>query len=86
METGEADLSAVYAVADSILSIIQEANDDVFRVVVTKSTVPVGTGKILEEKCVALGLSKDNVAIASNPEFLREGTAIYDFFHPDRIK
>lgn len=86
LPSGEADLSAVFAVADSILSYIQRHKKTLgFRVLVTKSTVPVGTGQQLMAKRDALGLSDDEVAIVSNPEFLREGTAIHDFFHPDRI-
>ena len=55
-----------------------------FTVVVTKSTVPVGTGDEVERIIRELRPQLD-VAVASNPEFLREGAAIYDFKHPDRI-
>jgi UDPglucose 6-dehydrogenase len=76
---GHADLSYVYAVAEEVGQALK--ND---AVVVTKSTVPVGTGdeveRILTE--AALGVK---FAVASNPEFLREGAAIADFKHPDRI-
>ena len=48
--------------------------------VVIKSTVPVNTWKLVKEK-----IDRDDVAIVSNPEFLREGTALQDFFKPDRI-
>lgn len=76
---GHADLSFVYAVAEEIGQALK--ND---AVVVTKSTVPVGTGDEVERI-----LSEANpgvkFAVASNPEFLREGAAIGDFKHPDRI-
>ncbi|MEM9263670.1 MAG: UDP-glucose/GDP-mannose dehydrogenase family protein [Pseudomonadota bacterium] len=76
---GHADLSFVYAAADEIADHI-----DGYSVVVTKSTVPVGTGDEVE-KILAKKLSRDAFAVASNPEFLREGAAIDDFKRPDRI-
>ena len=76
---GHADLSFVYAVAEEIGQHIK--ND---AVVVTKSTVPVGTGDEVERILSEAGLST-SFAVASNPEFLREGAAIDDFKHPDRI-
>ena len=76
---GHADLSYVYAVAEEVGQALK--ND---AVVVTKSTVPVGTGdeveRILTETAPGV-----KFAVASNPEFLREGAAIADFKHPDRI-
>ncbi|HTJ58455.1 MAG TPA: UDP-glucose/GDP-mannose dehydrogenase family protein [Devosiaceae bacterium] len=76
---GHADLSYVYAAAASIA----EAADG-FTVVVTKSTVPVGTGDEVE-RIIRATNPKADVVVASNPEFLREGAAIEDFKHPDRI-
>lgn len=76
---GHADLSFVYAVAEEIGQNL--AND---AVVVTKSTVPVGTGDEVERILKAANLPV-RVAVASNPEFLREGAAIGDFKRPDRI-
>jgi UDPglucose 6-dehydrogenase len=75
--SGDADLSFVEAVIESI----PEGTGDV--VLVMKSTVPVGTGKRMREILDARGLS--NVAYVSNPEFLKEGDAIADFMHPDRV-
>src|SRR4029077_10716811 len=49
-------------------------------VVVNKSTVPIGSARVVEEV-----LARDDVAVVSNPEFLREGSAVHDFLHPDRI-
>ena len=76
---GMADLTHVYAVARQI------ARDlDGYTVVVTKSTVPVGTGDEIE-RIIREENPDADVAIASNPEFLREGSAIGDFMRPDRI-
>src|SRR5690606_25685735 len=74
---GEADLSYVYAAADEIADLI-----DGFAVVVTKSTVPVGTGDEIERIIRARRPDAD-FAVVSNPEFLREGAAIGDFKRPD---
>ena len=76
---GHADLSFVYAVAQEVGE--QLSNDTV---VVTKSTVPVGTGDEVERILRESG-AKHRVAVVSNPEFLREGAAIGDFKRPDRI-
>jgi UDPglucose 6-dehydrogenase len=76
---GHADLSYVYAAAETIAKEIKD-----YTVVVTKSTVPVGTGRKVAEI-----IRKANPAakfdMASNPEFLREGSAIGDFMRPDRV-
>ncbi|ATL80808.1 UDP-glucose/GDP-mannose dehydrogenase family protein [Streptomyces samsunensis] len=72
---GAADLAAVEAVADQIRDRLPHGS-----VVVNKSTVPVGTA----ERVAAL-LDRPDVAVVSNPEFLREGYAVRDFLHPDRI-
>ena len=76
---GHADLSHVRAVVHEIAPLLSG-----FTVVVTKSTVPVGTGDDIDRVLRELRPDAD-IAIASNPEFLREGAAIYDFKHPDRI-
>jgi UDPglucose 6-dehydrogenase len=76
---GHADLSYVYAAAREIAGRLKD-----FTVVITKSTVPVGTGDEVERLIRETNPSAD-VAVASNPEFLREGAAIRDFKHPDRI-
>lgn len=82
-EDGSADLQYVVAVADSI----GQHMDD-YRVVVTKSTVPVGTSEKVR-KAVAAALAKRGAeiafSVASNPEFLKEGAAVEDFLKPDRI-
>ncbi len=76
---GHADLSYVYAAAKEIA----EAMDG-FTVVVTKSTVPVGTGREVE-RIIAETRPDAEFDVVSNPEFLREGSAIEDFMRPDRI-
>lgn len=76
---GHADLSFVYAVAEEVGASL--AND---AVIVTKSTVPVGTGDEVERILEASG-TPHTFAVVSNPEFLREGAAIGDFKRPDRI-
>jgi UDPglucose 6-dehydrogenase len=76
---GHADLSYVYAAAREIAQSLSG-----FTVVVTKSTVPVGTGDEVE-RIIRETNPKADVVVASNPEFLREGAAIRDFKFPDRI-
>ncbi|SDH63062.1 UDP-glucose dehydrogenase family protein [Alteribacillus bidgolensis] len=79
-ETGAANLSYVYAVAEEI----GEALDDTFKVIVNKSTVPVGTAEEVEE-IVRRKKREVNINVSSVPEFLREGSAVHDTFHPDRV-
>ncbi len=84
-EAGDADLTAVFAVADAIGAALKDipAGAPGARVVVTKSTVPVGTNKAVGERLAAAGCP--HVEVASNPEFLKEGAAIEDFMKPDRV-
>jgi UDPglucose 6-dehydrogenase len=80
-ETGEADLSAIDHVARQIAT---EARSP--KLVVEKSTVPALTGVQLQKALAAYSRDgQPKFQVASNPEFLREGTAVGDFFHPDRI-
>jgi UDPglucose 6-dehydrogenase len=76
---GHADLTYVYAAAKEIAAALNG-----FTVVVTKSTVPVGTGDEVE-RIIREARPDAEFAVVSNPEFLREGAAIQDFKHPDRI-
>ncbi|HVZ50440.1 MAG TPA: UDP-glucose/GDP-mannose dehydrogenase family protein, partial [Pseudolabrys sp.] len=76
---GHADLSYVYAAAREIARALNG-----FTVVITKSTVPVGTGDEVE-RIIGETRPDADYAVVSNPEFLREGAAIRDFKHPDRI-
>ena len=75
---GHADLTFVFEAVRELAKVIGPGT-----VVVTKSTVPVGTGDRIEEILREEGVT--DVSVASNPEFLREGAAIADFKHPDRI-
>lgn len=76
---GHADLTYVYAAAEEIA-----ANINAYTVIVTKSTVPVGTGREIEKRVRAAN-PKAEFDVCSNPEFLREGSAINDFMRPDRV-
>jgi len=74
-EDGSADLSYIEAAAREISPVLRTG-----AVVVNKSTVPVGSARVVERV-----LERPDVAVVSNPEFLREGTAVHDFLHPDRV-
>lgn len=79
-EDGSSDLRFVREVASSIG---RHLND--YKVVVTKSTVPIGTGGLIERLIRKESDGVDHFAVVSNPEFLREGSAIDDFLHPERL-
>ena len=74
-EDGSADLSYIQAAAAEIAPVLAAG-----AIVVNKSTVPVGSTKVVENV-----LRRSDVFVVSNPEFLREGTAVHDFLHPDRV-
>jgi UDPglucose 6-dehydrogenase len=77
---GSADLTSVRQVAGAIGEHL-----DGYTIIVTKSTVPIGTGQMIEQ-IVRAGRGREHAfAVVSNPEFLREGSAIEDFMHPDRV-
>jgi UDPglucose 6-dehydrogenase len=76
---GHADLTYVYAAAEEIAASLTD-----YTVVVTKSTVPLGTNREVR-KIIRKANPKADFDVASNPEFLREGAAIDDFMHPDRV-
>lgn len=78
--TGSADLSYVDAVASEVARAI-----DSYKVIVEKSTVPVYTNEWISRVIERNGVSAEMFDVASNPEFLREGTAVVDFLHADRI-
>lgn len=80
LESGEADLTGVEHVVKSVAQEMRE-----YRLIVEKSTVPVETGKWIRETLKNFVRKKVPFDVASNPEFLREGTAVQDFLHPDRI-
>jgi len=79
-ESGDADMSYVESVAREISGAV-----DSYKVVVEKSTVPVYTNQWIQTIILRNGAHPDMFDIASNPEFLREGTAVTDFLYPDRI-
>ena len=79
-ETGDADLSYVEAVASEIARSIND-----YKVIVEKSTVPVYTNEWIRRVIERNGVRREDFDVVSNPEFLREGTAVEDFLHPDRI-
>ncbi len=79
-DSGDADLSYVEAVASEIARSITS-----YKVIVEKSTVPVYTNEWIRRVIERNGVAGDMFDVVSNPEFLREGTAIMDFLHPDRI-
>jgi UDPglucose 6-dehydrogenase len=79
-DDGSADLSYVVQVAESIAD-----NLSGYKVVVTKSTVPIGTGQLIEQIISERTTSAHPFSVVSNPEFLREGSAIEDFMRPDRV-
>lgn len=78
-EDGSADLSYILGVAADLSSMI-----DSYKVIVDKSTVPVGTAEKVHS-VIAANASADNFDVVSNPEFLREGLAVEDFMKPDRV-
>ena len=80
LEDGEADLSAIESVARTIA-----ATAHGYRLVIEKSTVPVQTAKRLWKHLSIYNINGLDFDVVSNPEFLREGSAVGDFFHPDRI-
>lgn len=82
-ENGFADLKYVRAVANNIGEILKENKDKDYKIIVNKSTVPVGTCSEVENILSGYGIK--NFAVVSNPEFLREGFAVDDFMKPDRI-
>lgn len=80
LENGEADLSAVEKVSREIAEV-----SDGYKLIVEKSTVPVQTGAWVAKTISIYGSRNAELDVASNPEFLREGSAVEDFLHPDRI-
>jgi UDPglucose 6-dehydrogenase len=79
-DTGSADLSYVEAVVSEIARAVSG-----YKVIVEKSTVPVYTNEWIRRVMHRHGVAPESFDVVSNPEFLREGTAILDFLHPDRI-
>ncbi len=82
-EDGSADLKYIMGVSEQLAHIFTEAGNGEYKIVVNKSTVPVGTAGKVAAIFAAAGAT--NVDVVSNPEFLREGFAVDDFMRPDRI-
>jgi UDPglucose 6-dehydrogenase len=82
-EDGSADLNHVFDVADKIGKILKKSEINDFKIIVNKSTVPVGTSSGITD--LISKYSIDNFEVVSNPEFLREGFAVDNFMKPDRI-
>lgn len=84
--TGEPDLTNLLSVAHSIIEDLSDhVQDDSFYTIVIKSTVPVGTCRLIHTLFSESSLPAHTYSIVSNPEFLREGCAVNDFFRPDRV-
>jgi len=83
LPNGDADLSALREVSRNLAKILRKLKG--FRVVAVKSTVPIGTSEEVEKILVEGGVNSRSFEVVSNPEFLREGKAVADFLHPDRI-
>lgn len=79
-DNGDVDLSYVEQVVGEIAPALTE-----YKVIVEKSTVPVGTSDRIRQLLLSKGVNRSNFDIVSNPEFLREGTAVADFLHADRV-
>ena len=79
-ENGEADISSIEEVVEEIANSVNS-----YKVIVEKSTVPVSTSDFIARVLLRNGVPRDRFEVVSNPEFLREGTGVTDFLHPDRI-
>ena len=80
LEDGSPDLSAVFAVVDEVAGAI-----DSYKTIIVKSTVPVGSSHVVEARILARGVPAELFDVVSNPEFLRQGTAVQDTLKPTRI-
>lgn len=83
LENGEADIKNIKIVAETIAEIKRGSSQ--YFIVVNKSTVPVGTAQIVKNIFLSKGFNTEQFGVVSNPEFLREGSAINDSMRPDRI-
>lgn len=81
LPTGQSDLNAVYSVINEVSSVLSSS----FKIICLKSTVPIGTTNTIEKLLHDKGITDEHFALVYCPEFLREGNAVHDFFHPDRI-
>ncbi len=79
-DNGRADLSAIHEIVDTLGKMLKPG-----QVIVIRSTVPIGTAAELKQILKRNGHNNGEIAVISNPEFLREGTAVYDFLNPQRV-
>lgn len=79
-EDGSSNLSFVSQVVKIIASTLNE-----YKIIITKSTVPPGTNEWIHQTLIEMGIEEERFDIVSNPEFLREGTALWDIYHPNKI-
>lgn len=80
LSSGRADLGALHRVMETLSHSVETG-----QIIILKSTVPIGTAERVRDILSHNGCGDRSVAVINNPEFLREGTAVYDFFHPQRI-
>lgn len=80
LDDGSVDMTQIAEVSQQISNSIND-----YKIIVIKSTVPVGTQKTVKDILLKNGVSEEHFDLVSNPEFLREGKALFDFFHQDRI-
>ncbi len=79
-EDGSSNLSFIRQVVEIIAATITD-----YKIIITKSTVPPGTNEWIYQTLVEMGINDDKFDIVSNPEFLREGTALWDIYHPNKL-
>ena len=77
---GEANLAAIDSAATALAPVLTKGS-----IIITKSTVPIGTGDLISRIVNEHRNDSERFAVVSNPEFQREGTAVQDFLHPDRV-
>ena len=82
-DDGSADLQYVMTAVEDICTLLKKSEQKDYKIIVNKSTVPVGTSRSIEAIIKKHGIQ--NIDVVSNPEFLREGFAVEDFMKPDRI-
>ncbi len=79
LQDGSSDLGFINSVVSDISKYINS-----YKTIVTKSTVPLGTNKAIIKSLCEIGIERSMFQVVSNPEFLREGSAVFDMFHPDK--
>ncbi len=80
LQDGKTNLTYIYSVIDMIAQVLTD-----YKTIITKSTVPPGTNERMYARLLQKGIAPEQFAIVSNPEFLREGSALFDMLHADKI-